>query len=132
MPPAAANDARAAAAETGRLARLVDGLLALARAEADPGRRATVDLAAVVADRRAPWPPSRRSSSPYIRAWPRLCGEVPGELEQVLDNLLANALRVAPAGSQVELAVRQVGGWVELHVIDQGPRDARRAAPAGL
>jgi signal transduction histidine kinase len=46
---------------------------------------------------------------------------VPGAVEQVLDNLLANALRVAPAGSSVELAVQQAEGWVELHVTDQGP-----------
>jgi signal transduction histidine kinase len=46
---------------------------------------------------------------------------LPGALEQVLDNLLANALRHAPAGSQAHLATRRVGGWIELHVIDQGP-----------
>ena len=57
MPPAAAGDLQAAVAETGRLARLVDGLLALARAEAAPSRREVVDLAAVVADRQAAWAP---------------------------------------------------------------------------
>jgi signal transduction histidine kinase len=36
IPPAAAGDLQAAASETGRLARLVDGLLTLARAEAGP------------------------------------------------------------------------------------------------
>ena len=47
---------------------------------------------------------------------------VPGALEQVLDNLLANALASRrPAARQIELAIRQAGGWVELHVIDQGP-----------
>ena len=56
-PAAAASDLRAAVAETGRLARLVDGLLLLARAEAAPGRREVVDLAAVVADRQVAWAP---------------------------------------------------------------------------
>jgi signal transduction histidine kinase len=124
MPPTAAEDLRAAAAETGRLARLVDGLLALARAEAAPGRRETVDLAAVVADRQAAWAPLAAEQEVQLTVQPGLAAPVwavPGALEQVLDNLLANALRIAPAGSQVELAVRQVGGWVELHVIDQGP-----------
>jgi signal transduction histidine kinase len=55
----------------------------------------------------------------------------PGALEQVLDNLLANALRAAPAGSQVHLRIARVGGWVELHVTDQGsgmPTDQRQRA----
>jgi hypothetical protein len=54
---------------------------------------------------------------------------VPGALEQIIDNLLANALRVAPAGSTVTLKRRTVPGSrrtgtdpsIELHVIDQGP-----------
>jgi signal transduction histidine kinase len=124
MPPAAAEDLRAAAAETGRLARLVDGLLTLARAEASPGRREVVDLAAVVADRQAAWAPLAAEQDVELTVQPDSAAHVwavPGALEQVLDNLLANALRVAPAGSRVELAVRQAGGWVELHVIDQGP-----------
>jgi signal transduction histidine kinase len=124
MPPAATDDLRAAAAETGRLARLVDGLLTLARAEAAPGRREVIDLAAVVADRQVAWTPLAAEQDvaltvkpgPAVPVW-----AVPGAVEQVLDNLLANALRVAPVGSRVELAIRQVGGWVELHVIDQGP-----------
>jgi signal transduction histidine kinase len=124
MPPAAANDARAAAAETSRLARLVDGLLALARAEAGPTRREVVDLAAVVADRTAVWAPLAAEQDVALTLQPGSAAPVwavPGALEQVLDNLLANALRVAPAGSRVELAIRQVGGWVELHVTDRGP-----------
>ena len=124
MPPAAAGDLRAAAAETGRLARLVDGLLTLARAEAAPGRREVVDLAAVVADRQAAWAPLAAEQDVALTVQPGPTAPVwaaPGAVEQVLDNLLANALRVAPVGSRVELAIRQAGGWVELHVIDQGP-----------
>jgi signal transduction histidine kinase len=124
MPPAAAGDLRAAAAETGRLARLVDGLLTLARAEAAPTRREVVDLAAVVADRRAVWAPLAAEQDVELTVQPGSAAPVwavPGALEQVLDNLLANALRSTPTGNQIELAIRQVGGWVELHVTDQGP-----------
>jgi signal transduction histidine kinase len=124
MPPTTAGDLGAAVAETGRLARLVDGLLALARAEAAPGRREVVDLAAVVASRQAAWAPLAAEQDVKLTAeagtavpvW-----AVPGALEQVLDNLLANALGVAPAGSRIQLAIRQAGGWVELHITDQGP-----------
>jgi signal transduction histidine kinase len=123
-PPAAADDLQAAAAETGRLARLVDGLLTLARAEAAPGRREVVDLATVVADRQVAWTPLAAEQDVALTVEPGSAVPVwaaKGAVEQVLDNLLANALRVAPVGSRVELAIRQAGGWVELHVIDQGP-----------
>jgi signal transduction histidine kinase len=124
MPPTAAEDLRAAAAETGRLARLVDGLFTLTRAEAAPTRREVVDLAAVVADRRAALAPLAAEQDVELTFQPGSAAPVwavPSALEQVLDNLLANALRFTPPGSQVELAIRQVGGWVELHVTDQGP-----------
>ncbi|MGZ4387841.1 MAG: ATP-binding protein, partial [Gaiellaceae bacterium] len=42
-------------------------------------------------------------------------------LDQVLDNLLSNALDAAPAGSAIELSAELVDGWVELHVTDHGP-----------
>jgi signal transduction histidine kinase len=124
MPPTTAEDLGAAVAETGRLAHLVDGLLVLARAEAAPGRGEVVDLAGVVADRQAAWASLAAEHQveltvqllPAAPVW-----ATPGALEQVLDNLLANALGVAPAGSQIQLAIRQAGGWVELHVTDQGP-----------
>jgi signal transduction histidine kinase len=45
----------------------------------------------------------------------------PGRLEQVLDNLIENALAVAPAGTVVKVtAARSVAG-LELHVVDAGP-----------
>jgi signal transduction histidine kinase len=124
MPPAATGDLRAAAAETGRLARLVDGLLALARAEAAPSRREVVDLAAAAADRQAAWTPLATEQDVELSVQPGPTAPVwavPGAVEQVLDNLLANALRVAPAGSRIQLGVQQAEGWVELHVTDQGP-----------
>jgi signal transduction histidine kinase len=124
IPPAAAGDLQAAAAETGRLARLVDGLLTLARAEAAPTRREVVDLATVVADRRAVWAPLAAEQDVELTFQPGPAAPVwavPGALEQVLDNLLANALRSTPTGNQIELAIRQAGGWVELHVTDHGP-----------
>ncbi|WP_322657305.1 sensor histidine kinase [Streptomyces justiciae] len=43
---------------------------------------------------------------------------IPGALEQIIDNLVANALRVSPPGTTITLA-RTPGS--ELHVVDQGP-----------
>jgi signal transduction histidine kinase len=45
----------------------------------------------------------------------------PGRLEQVVDNLLNNALEVAPEGSAVRVAACERGDWVELRVGDEGP-----------
>lgn len=42
-------------------------------------------------------------------------------LEQVLSNLLANALDASPAGSTVRIGARRSGAAVEFHVSDDGP-----------
>ena len=39
----------------------------------------------------------------------------------MFDNLIDNALEVAPTGSTVQIALRPSGGLVEVHVIDHGP-----------
>jgi two-component system OmpR family sensor kinase len=45
----------------------------------------------------------------------------PENLHVMLNNLVDNALRYTPAGGQVDVAVRLVGGEVELTVSDTGP-----------
>jgi signal transduction histidine kinase len=109
-------DLEAALAEVGRLSRLVEGLLALARAETPPPER--VDLAAVVDER------LEALSALVSDRGVRLVGEVEGtalvgrdRLGQVLENLLANAIAVAPSGSSVTVR----GDADELHVLDEGP-----------
>jgi signal transduction histidine kinase len=43
-------------------------------------------------------------------------------VDQVLTNLLDNAVRHAPAGSRIDLAARRDGPeWVKVSVADQGP-----------
>ena len=44
-----------------------------------------------------------------------------GRIEQVLDNLLANALEVSPVGSNVDVVAARSGRWVEIAVRDRGP-----------
>jgi signal transduction histidine kinase len=54
-------------------------------------------------------------------------GEVPAvrgdafRLRRVLDNLVRNALEVAPPGSEVEVAVRMLDAGIELSICDRGP-----------
>src|SRR5439155_20985624 len=42
-------------------------------------------------------------------------------LEQVLDNLLANALDATPPGHSVTLQLRRTPQTIEVHVVDEGP-----------
>ncbi|GMU79216.1 MAG: two-component sensor histidine kinase [Acidimicrobiia bacterium] len=117
------EDLERALAEVHRLSQLVDSLLVLTRAEADRRAPEAVDLGRVVADRRDAWSAFAAerdiqlcSHAPAIRV-----RSVPGHLEQVLDNLLANALDVAPPGSAIHLETRAATGVGVLEVRDAGP-----------
>lgn len=44
-----------------------------------------------------------------------------GMIEQVLTNLLENALRYTPAGSALDIAVEASADWVEISLADRGP-----------
>lgn len=43
-----------------------------------------------------------------------------GRVEQILNNLLSNALRFTPQGGTIRVRVHQEGDWVELRVSDSG------------
>ena len=119
-----ADDVDGARAEVERLSRLVDGLLTLARAEQGTAALTDVDVAAVMAGRRDAWLAFAAERSVQLEAdveadtWARAR---PEHLEQVLDNLLNNALDVAPAGSTVALSAARHRDRVELRVVDAGP-----------
>ena len=116
----------AALDEVARLTRLVDGLLSLARAEGARPVREPVSIAAVLAERHDAWLPLATeqrvrldldsSGSASITA-----EVVPGHLEQILDNLIDNALDVSPPDNTVMLRSARVGPYIEIHVIDEGP-----------
>jgi len=118
------GDVEAGLREAERLSDLVEGLLALARADAGTAPIATLDASAVVRERVAHWAPFAEERG--VRILARTAGDVMvraarDHLVQVLDNLVANALAVAPAGSAVTIAVRSEADAVEIHVGDQGP-----------
>jgi signal transduction histidine kinase len=117
-------DVEPALAEVERLGRLVDDLLALARADANEAPATAVDLAEVAAARVEAWAPLAAERGVELRAGreerPRVRASRE-RLEQVLDNLLANALEAARAGTAVDVVARRADGFVELHVVDEGP-----------
>jgi signal transduction histidine kinase len=124
IPPAAGPKLQAAVAETDRLTRLVDSLLVLARSDAATAEISVVDLQAVAAERAAAWQPVARERGVEVtvdQPGPTPVRAPPGALEQILDNLLSNALDVAPPGTAVAVRIVEAAPWIELYVTDQGP-----------
>jgi signal transduction histidine kinase len=133
----AGDDMAAAGREVQRLSRVVDGLLTLNRAEGTTPEPQAVDVSEVIEDRCEAWSALAEERRSHLHAEPPADGRplvmlVPGDLDQILDNLLANALEASPSGGR--LLVRLVAGEagsIELHVIDEGPgmapEDRRRA-----
>lgn len=125
--PAGVNATRdAALAETTRLTRLVDGLLALARAEGQRPERQPIAVGDVVARRHEMWSPLAAEHHIHLRLDTNSDHElramlVPGHLDQMLDNLIDNAVEATPPGRAVHLGVRSTASTVEVHVIDEGP-----------
>jgi signal transduction histidine kinase len=108
--------------ETNRLSRLVSGLLAVARAEATSPAPEPADVASVAAARVEAWQPvaAERGVDLRLDAAPAMAAVTPGHLEQVLDNLLDNAIDAVPAGGRITVRVRATGAGVELTVADTG------------
>jgi two-component system OmpR family sensor kinase len=111
------------AGEAGRMGRLVDDLLLLARFDAGrPLDRRPMDLASLAAEavQRARMvdlgrPITLEAAEPVI---------VDGDeerLRQVIDNLIGNAIQHTPPGSPVTVTVTGGAGHAELTVADHGP-----------
>ncbi|MFI5883607.1 ATP-binding protein [Streptomyces sp. NPDC051554] len=121
------EDVEQATAEVVRMSRLVNGLLVLARAEAKVTAAEPLPLREIVAERLSVWRPAADERGVHIA----LRGSVvdgrplvlasPGHLEQVLDNVLSNALEVSPDGATITVRSELRGDGVELTVADEGP-----------
>ena len=112
--------------EIERLNRLLDGLLAVARAEETAGARTAIDVREVVVDRVQMWQPVAQDSDVTLLSSiepdePAVAELTPGHLEQVLDNLIANSVDALPPGHHVTVSVRTRAEDVELAVSDDGP-----------
>ncbi|MGD9792737.1 MAG: ATP-binding protein [Acidimicrobiia bacterium] len=113
----------AAGEETARLQRIVEGLLVLARGDGAREAAVPVDLRALLAERAEMWGPLAEEVGVTLGLWcaPTVVRARAGAVEQAIDNLLDNAIDHAPPGTSVEIDVRPVDDWVEVHVIDHGP-----------
>jgi len=112
--------------EVQHLAQIAERLLVPARSDAGTlqADRSEVDINDLLTEAVERWQPHARRRRIHITAecpdWGTASAD-PVLLRQVLDNLMDNALRHAPAASDVALrARRRDGGW-EIDVSDQGP-----------
>jgi signal transduction histidine kinase len=121
--------------ETDRFGLILDGLLALARAERGQHQRTTVDAAATADGRVLAWGPLAEMrgitlSRLGVRTAP--VSAVETAVDQALDALIDNALKFAGTGATVLVDVRVSGSTVDIHVVDDGPglsdEDRRQAA----
>lgn len=114
----------AARSETARLSRISEALLSLARDATTTAPRQAINAAALIRERAALWTPLASDARVHIEtsvpenAW---ILAVPGALEQILDNLIDNAIEVAPATSVVRVTIEEHGSSTQIHVIDNGP-----------
>lgn len=119
------TDVTVAAAEVGRLQHLVDDLLALARLERGETPTRATPLGAVVREHCDLWSALAEDHGVILRS--RVAGDgpvaraVPGAVEQIIDNFLENAIRVAPAGSDVVVSAALQDGRAVVRVTDRGP-----------
>jgi signal transduction histidine kinase len=152
LPDAVGGQLEDAQGEVERLTRLVDGLLALSRAQATMPPPSAVDITDVVVERCAAWAALADEQDVELTVSVRTTDAVqatvvPGHLEQILDNLLANAVEASPPGHGIEVGIevgnegrsdagveaRVDGSYalVAVHVRDHGPglsdRDRQRA-----
>ncbi len=122
------DDIEAAHSEVLRMSRLVDGLLALARAERSPGAgTSAIAIGPVIAERLSIWEHISHERSVSLIAVPTSLSAIADadRLSQILDNYIANALEVAPPASSItiraSIEVHGADRFAVVHVIDQGP-----------
>jgi signal transduction histidine kinase len=125
--PATAAELAGAQEEIARLSRLVDGLLATARAESVTEQLEEIDVVELVAERVAAWNPVADTHGVKLLAEPAdpalpAVALGAGHLEQVLDNLLDNAIEaLGAAGGTVRVSVAPSEHGIRLTVADDGP-----------
>ena len=120
----AAEQAAKAEAELDRLSALVDDLLELARASSQEPTAVSVDLAEVARQAVARWDDPARQAGKRVRLGREASAPVwasATDLGHLVDNLVENALRYGPPGTEVTIEAGRDNGRARLVVGDTGP-----------
>lgn len=122
-PEAAAERLAAAEAEALRLNNIIEGLLLLSRTEASLMSKEVFNLSEIARSRVEQW----QSLAAENRVVVTFSGPtkadvlaVPEAIEQVLDNLLDNAITASPSGTAVDVEVEVSGSRTSVKVMDRG------------
>jgi signal transduction histidine kinase len=137
-PETTGHELAGALEELARLSRLVDGLLAVARAENVVPAPVSVEVGEAARERVVAWHPVADDRGILLEAraldakeggraggaagrGPALAWIGEGYLEQVLDNLIANALEALSAGHRVTVTTKATAAGALVIVADNGP-----------
>jgi len=125
--------ARAIERESGRLNRIVGNLLDLSRIQAGSIRPELdwYDLRALVDDVLGRLRPATAQHHLVVEV-PKDLPPVPldyVEIDQVLSNLIENATKYSPKGTEIRISARRDGEQVRVEVADQGPGIPAEALP---
>ncbi len=120
----AAEQAEKAEADLERLSAIVDDLLALAGASSRDATAVQVDLAGLARDAAARWRPAAEAAGTSVELGTQgrpVAWADPEDLSHALDNLVDNAIRYSPQGSEVRIEALGRDGSGVLLVSDTGP-----------
>jgi signal transduction histidine kinase len=123
-PPRAADRLLDAEIEVERLTTIVEGLLAIARSDGGSTEPISVDVAEIAHNRVENWRALAEEHDitiAYEGPVSAAALALSGATEQILDNLVDNAIGHSPAGTAVLVRVRSLAREVELSVVDAGP-----------
>lgn len=112
--------------ETRRLGQLVDELFELAALDAhekqpNPERFTVAELVHDVLQKHTPGAEQNNVSLNAGQVEPAIVNADIAMTERVLDNLISNAIRHSPAGTNVRVSVAADANGVNIHVADSGP-----------
>ncbi len=124
----AATELAGAQEEIARLSRMVNGLLAIARAENTDTPQISLPVDQVIRTRVAAWRPAADERAVTLTAElaPSRARLAEGHLEQILDNLIANALDALPAGGTITIRAAPADSVIRIVVADDGPGMSRQ------